>query len=133
MRQILYVSDTASRGNRADLCAILEQSQANNARDGISGLLWWDGEHFLQVFEGPEAQVEACWQRIQRDSRHRNLIVLRDVAVDVRAFGNWTMAYRHECETADHHDAVMRQLLSDVSPEISNAFLAMVAMADVDF
>lgn len=130
MRQILYVSMSAVRGSDGDVAGILQQSRHNNAIDGITGLLWSDGTHFLQVFEGPEASVAAAWERIQADPRHRDVTLLHDVAIEAREFGDWTMAHRGPREAADVYDAKMRRLLERASPDVSGSFLALLSHGD---
>jgi len=47
----------------------------------VTGILLFDGEHFLQVLEGPLASVNAAYLRISQDSRHGNVVeLLRDFA-----------------------------------------------------
>ncbi|MGY4395861.1 hypothetical protein ACVWZA_001034 [Sphingomonas sp. UYAg733] len=118
MRQILYVSVCTAPGGKADLTVILEQSRHNNAIDGITGLLWSDGTHFMQVIEGPKASVEATFDRILRDTRHRDIRILVDVPIDMREFGGWGMMQRRAGEPADVYDAKIQRLLSQASEEV---------------
>ena len=88
MKQILYASVNAqSDGQPADVVAILEESRHNNALDGITGLLWTDGHRFLQVIEGGEEAVDACYARICADRRHRAIVTILERTVDRREFG----------------------------------------------
>jgi len=88
LRQLLYASRSAPG---VDVDRILQQSRHNNAVDGITGLLWHDGSHFLQVIEGPESSVAATYARIVSDSRHDELTILSDRAIAAREFGYWSM------------------------------------------
>ena len=131
MRQILYVSTSTVPGDRADLSGILNQSRHNNAVDGISGLLWSDGRHFLQVFEGPEDSVAATLARIERDSRHENIVILQDRQIEAREFGGWSMVHRRANEPADAYDVQVRRLLSRASRPIEAQFLALIATGEI--
>ena len=126
MRQIIYTSTSTAREGRADLDGILEQSRHNNALDGITGLLWSDGTRFMQVLEGPLASVEAAFARILADSRHCGISVQRDVPIEEREFGDWTMAVRRSRDQADRYDNRVRRLLSDSSSEVSAPFLTLL-------
>lgn len=126
-RQILYVSFSTVPGDGADLAGILEQSRHNNALDGITGLLWSDGVHFLQVIEGPPESVIAAFVRIQADRRHHRLRLLRDWLVPRPEFGSWTMVHRRAGDPADLYDAKMRRLLLETSASIKQYFLDLVA------
>ncbi len=131
MRQILYVSTSTVPGDRADLSGILNQSRHNNAMDGVTGLLWSDGRHFLQVFEGPEESVAATFERIRSDPRHEDLIVLQDRSIEAREFGNWSMIHRRANEPANAYDVQVRRLLSNASQPVQQHFLALIATGDV--
>lgn len=87
-RQIFYTSRSNAR---VDVDQILQQSRHNNAVDGITGLLWHDGDHFLQVIEGPESSIAATYARIAVDPRHYEVTVLSDRPVTAREFGYWSM------------------------------------------
>lgn len=87
-RQLFYTSRSAPG---VDVDHILQQSRHNNAVDGVTGLLWHDGSHFLQVIEGPESSVAATYARIAGDPRHSDLSILSDRTIAVREFGYWSM------------------------------------------
>lgn len=87
-RQLFYTSRSAPG---VDVDRILQQSRHNNAVDGITGLLWHDGTHFLQVIEGPEPSVAATYARIAGDPRHSELTIVSDRTVANREFGYWSM------------------------------------------
>lgn len=131
MRQILYVSTSTVPGDRADLSGILNQSRHNNAVDGITGLLWSDGTHFLQVIEGPDDSVAATFARIGQDSRHTDITVLLDRQIAVHEFGGWSMVHRRSNEAADAYDAQVRRLLSRASQPVQAQFLALIATGEV--
>lgn len=92
MRQLVYIS-SIKRNATVDPATILAQSRRNNARDRITGLLFFDGKRFLQALEGDEAQVDTTFRRIQQDDRHHALVVLSNRVVETREFGEWAMAY----------------------------------------
>lgn len=67
----LYISSVKpGLANPIDPEAILTTSRRNNARDNVSGLLFFNGKRFLQALEGDDAMVDATYARIQRDPRH---------------------------------------------------------------
>lgn len=117
-------------GNIADIEGILEESRRNNAIDGVTGLLWSDGTHFLQVLEGPDETVGATMGRILADHRHSAIVVLRDEAVDAREFGGWSMEFRGADIAADAHDLRMRRLLEKASEPVRAQFLALIASGE---
>jgi hypothetical protein len=101
LRQLVYIS-TVHRAVAAtiDPATILAASRRNNARDRITGLLFFNGKRFLQVIEGEETAVDTTFTRIQADGRHYGLVVLSNREVATREFGEWAMAY-HPPGTVD--------------------------------
>ena len=78
---------------------ILASSRRNNPPLGITGALLFSTDCFAQTLEGPMAAVETLFERIQQDDRHSDSVILQAGPVDVREFGDWSMAY------AGRHDA----------------------------
>ncbi len=71
---------------------ILSASRRNNAKDGITGYLIFDGETFLQILEGPRSAIEVVVLRIENDKRHRAMTVLGFKPSSGRLFPDWSMA-----------------------------------------
>lgn len=94
MRQIVYVSTAVGQISPADIEAILAVSRRNNTRDGLTGLLYFDGKRFLQVLEGRGDSINDALARIRTSPRHRALVILSERDVETREFGAWTMAHR---------------------------------------
>lgn len=91
--QLRYIS-TLGEGVRVDeVPRILEVARSINRRNGVTGLLLFNGERFLQLLEGEERVVRETFDRIAADPRHRGIAVLGTTTSDRRAFGDWDMAY----------------------------------------
>ena len=58
MIQLSYLSAPSRPMSVDDLMDILNKSRENNARLGISGMLLFTGEWFIQVLEGDEKIVD---------------------------------------------------------------------------
>ena len=121
-RQLFYTSRSAPG---VDVDGILHQSRHNNAVDGITGLLWHDGTHFLQVIEGPEASVAATYARIADDPRHAELTILSDRLIGAREFGYWSM--ERATRSLDDGEAVLARIerrLARAPEALRSAFTA---------
>lgn len=127
MRQVIYRSTTTAGSGRAsdDIPAILAQAVARNGIDGITGLLYTEDDHFLQVIEGPEDSIADLVERLDADPRHRDVRILVDRTIDEREFGDWTMIYRDRRESTDDFDDRLRVLLAGVSSETADYFRAL--------
>lgn len=95
--RLVYASKNLLQGTEHDITTeihqILEVSQRNNVKIGVTGALMFNAGSFAQVLEGPRNGVEATFERIQRDLRHGDVTVLQCVPVESRGFENWSMAF----------------------------------------
>lgn len=122
MRQIIFASFRTTPSNEEILEHVLHQSRRNNALDGITGLLWVDSFRFLQVFEGPCASIEPCFQRISSDSRHHSLELISDRTVDHHDFYTWNTLNRNIEDGIARYDAIVKIILSDASEAVRTYF-----------
>ncbi|WP_114226403.1 MULTISPECIES: BLUF domain-containing protein [Sphingomonas] len=123
---LTYTSQAVAGLNEAAIERILHSSQGNNALDGITGFLLFDGAAFVQVLEGAEDAVDDLLARIKADPRHRDLEVSDRRAVAQRAFPDWTMGYLCVDGTLGNAAAVTRALDRDTPPPV-RALLARLA------
>ena len=91
--RIVYVSTAAPRLTGADIESILNASQSNNDERYITGYLVHNGPSFMQLIEGPFAEVDEIYGRILRDKRHSGIIRIMAEWTEIRAFPNWSMNY----------------------------------------
>ncbi|MBR0655328.1 BLUF domain-containing protein [Plastoroseomonas arctica] len=76
----------------AQVVSLVENAQQTNARHGITGALLFSSGMFVQALEGPLEAVEATFERICADMRHRDLRLIDFTIAETRAFGEWSMA-----------------------------------------
>ena len=60
-------------------------------RLGITGILCFSDDVFIQVLEGGRDEVCELYNTIVRDARHQNVRILDFEEIRERRFGNWTM------------------------------------------
>ena len=106
MRRIIYCSQATYDLSPEELVELLEKSRNNNERDGLSGMLLYSSQSFLQMLEGDEEALRRTYERIGSDSRHTNLRLLADIEVSAPMFGDWSMGFEHvdDEELADELD-----------------------------
>lgn len=95
MKRLIYCSQAAYDVDPGELIALLEVSRRNNAQAGLSGMLLYSSQSFLQVLEGETAALSATYARIRADERHRNLRLLLEAEVRAPLFPDWTMGFEH--------------------------------------
>lgn len=119
VRQLIYQSRATGP---VDAHGILQASRHNNALDGITGLLWYDGAHFVQVLEGPEESVATAFARISADRRHEAVEVLSDRRLDTPEFGYWSMELGDRIDTKAEVRARLTRRLGDLPPSLQALF-----------
>lgn len=88
--RLLYASRAID--TKADAIeAILAQSRQHNPECGITGILCYGGGVFLQAIEGGRMAVSELYGHIQRDVRHKDVVLLHYEEIQERRFGGWTM------------------------------------------
>jgi hypothetical protein len=93
--ELLYISELSPVTSSASIGEILVQARARNKSNGITGLLLFDGEHFVQVLEGEPAAVMALMGRIESDKRHFGVTRLHEGFIAGRHFQNFAVGYWH--------------------------------------
>ena len=71
--------------------SILAQSRQFNPSTGITGILVYGGGIFLQAIEGGREAVSDLYGHIQKDERHKQVVLLHYEEISARRFGGWTM------------------------------------------
>lgn len=88
--RLLYASRAVDPSAEA-IDAILSQSRNYNPTCGITGILCYGGGIFLQAIEGGRMPVSELYGHIQRDARHKDVVLLHYEEIAERRFGGWTM------------------------------------------
>jgi hypothetical protein len=93
--RLLYASRAVRKPDTKLVASILAQSQKNNTARGVTGVLCFSDEVFLQVLEGGRDEVCGTYNAIVRDERHTQVTLLSFDEISERRFGGWTMGQVH--------------------------------------
>lgn len=88
--RLLYASRAVDTSLDA-IETILAQSRQHNPECGITGILCYGGGIFLQAIEGGRMAVSELYGHIQKDPRHKDVVLLHYEEIAERRFGGWTM------------------------------------------
>jgi hypothetical protein len=88
--RLLYASRAVDSSTDA-IGGILAQSRQYNPALGITGILCYGGGIFLQAIEGGRMAVNELYGHIQKDARHKDVVLLDYEEISERRFGGWTM------------------------------------------
>lgn len=93
MIQVSYLSRATAPMSSEQLLSLLLQSRRNNAARGITGMLLYGNDTFLQVIEGEDSVVDALVDRIGADPRHTGVKILGRKSVPARQYSDWSMSF----------------------------------------
>ena len=131
---LLYVSNAKLGSDRdAALAAILNWSRGYNAAMGVSGTLVFTGAHFAQILEGEAAALRQLFANIRVDSRHLDVVVLKEWSIDERLFQDWALAYAGpSAYVARVIGKPLAEVLCGATPDIGQLVRLMVQFAATD-
>lgn len=95
--RLLYASRSAEALTPEVVDGILNASRKVNPAHGITGLLCYSGDIFMQVLEGGRDAVNELYNTISRDPRHRDVVLLQYEEITERRFAGWTMGQVNLC------------------------------------
>ena len=98
---LLYVSYATEEFSTDGLESLWKKSAQKNADLGLSGMLLYMNNRFVQVLEGEKEQVKETFDRIRLDTRHEKVMMVLDGYLDKRNFEHWSMGFHH---IGDHSD-----------------------------
>jgi hypothetical protein len=114
LHRLIYASRFSSDEDFGETVrSILAASIQNNRLVDVTGFLLVGEERFLQWLEGPAASVRETFARIEKDSRHADLMRIADGPAERRRFHDWNMG-QHRLSAQD------QALLSEVGLEQFN-------------
>lgn len=90
---LAYVSRARAPLDRDQVAHLLRRARERNAEHGITGMLIYVDETFIQYFEGPSHHVQLVYRIIRRDPLHGGLIKFIEQAAQQRVFTDWSMAF----------------------------------------
>jgi hypothetical protein len=113
-----------------EVAAIQQVATINNGRADLAGALVASPRRFAQVLEGTRDALEETFERISRDPRHDDLLVMSFAPTDARAFGDFRLvainvADPGEVDAESAGEAMLAQLRTSMDRlDIAAAFSA---------
>ncbi len=91
--QLIYASAAVKPFTPPELRDLLAGARTRNAAAEVSGLLLYHEGSFLQILEGEPTTVQALFEKIGKDPRHANMLLLSQKTIEERNFGDWSMGF----------------------------------------
>ena len=111
----MYVSNAIANIQQSDTLDIEKTSLKNNKKALVTGVLTYKNNTFMQFLEGPEHSVKRIFTKIQQDSRHTKLDILRQDTIPQRQFNDWHMKYFSIDDIAFENDLLYNKLFKQRS------------------
>ncbi len=94
MIQIVYISSAVTPWSTEQLLELLQQCLKNNAARGVTGMLLYGEDTFLQALEGEDSVIDGLVEKIARDPRHAKVQFLHRRAIERRQYSDWSMGFK---------------------------------------
>jgi hypothetical protein len=94
MFHIVYASSAEQLFTKPELEALLEKARENNAKLRVTGMLLYKDGNFMQVLECDKDVVTKLTGIIERDRRHKGVLILLRGTSEDRLFPDWSMGFR---------------------------------------
>ena len=124
MKSIAYVSRApiSDRSIRMPngLSDIISASRKHNPKSQITGIISYREGQYLQVLEGPSAEIDKLMAKIVADPRHEDIWVFFDARVIKRSFDNWGVSVFNFVDQGTFFDTFIennRAILDDFDEE----------------
>ncbi|WP_232017857.1 BLUF domain-containing protein [Cereibacter sphaeroides] len=88
---VTYKSRPCLADPAADILRIVQSSRVRNPRLGMTGILLYNGFHFVQTIEGPRIACNDLFAQISNDPRHSEVVAFEVRQIEQRRFLDWSM------------------------------------------
>ena len=92
--QLVYVSLSSKDLSEQSLTDLLVEIREKNKRQDVTGMLLYHNSSFIQVIEGEQDTIDQLFDKLKKDQRHKNILVLLEHKIDQRSFPNWSMGFQ---------------------------------------
>ena len=90
---VSYISKATQEMGVLALMRLTDQAAQLNQKLGLSGVPFYENQHFGQILEGPRAEVTKIWEKIQQDPRHHKVRLLKIEEIKERSFPAWSIRF----------------------------------------
>lgn len=90
---LVYVSRARTAVGANEVQSLLRRARERNRENGITGMLLYFDETFIQYLEGPAPRVQMVYRIIRHDPLHHGLIKFVEQEIHERVFPDWQMAF----------------------------------------
>jgi len=115
LSQLVYVSNRKANCTTEEIEKILTSCKQNNPPLNITGVLLYSEVKFIQLVEGDAKVIMGLYDKIKKDPRHSNVMMISYNTIKEKSFPSWHMGTRDISKT----DV---QFKTDISAEDKKVF-----------
>lgn len=130
MIHIIYISRAVRPLSDQDLQSLLAQCRRDNARNNVTGVLFYSHGNIAQLIEGEQEILDPLFEVIARDGRHSNVNKLISKPINARSFPDWSMAF-HPLEASGFETLQGFLLPAHITPTPSTLTIADAMLLDL--
>jgi hypothetical protein len=93
LQRIVYASAASHVYAEEQLERLLSKARESNRRSGITGMLVYHEQSFLQLIEGPGTALNSLFARLRSDQGHHRVVLLLRERVAARSFADAPMGF----------------------------------------
>lgn len=113
LSRLVYFSRPVALGD-AEIDAIARACYVNNSASHVTGVLFYNGQWFIQVLEGAQSTLTAMFATIATDPRHREVNLIEFAFVPRRLFADWSIQYLGS--SAEQEAIIRRHMPAEFDP-----------------
>jgi hypothetical protein len=102
LSQLVYVSNRKPNCSSEEIEKILASCEKNNPSLNITGVLLYSETKFIQLVEGEAKVIMDLYEKIKKDDRHSNTMMISYNAIKEKSFPSWHMGTRNISSTNVH-------------------------------
>jgi len=126
LKSLTYTSLAAIDLQPDDLEAIHRTARQVNALEGVTGVLIFNGTHFLQVIEGAPNAIDDLVERLRRDTRHSGLEIRDEHEAEERVFPDWSMELvRVSASYFEARETILDRLPANIAAQLRDRVIRM--------
>jgi hypothetical protein len=99
LSQLVYVSNRNATCTPAEIEKILNSCKKNNPSLNITGVLLYTDKKFMQLVEGDAKVIVDLYDKIKKDQRHSNVMMISYNPIKEKSFPSWHMASKDISKT----------------------------------
>ncbi|MCA6078708.1 BLUF domain-containing protein [Fulvivirga sedimenti] len=130
---LVYVSQRNSTCTQEEIDKILAACERNNSHSDATGVLLYSDTKFVQYLEGNYKSIIALYDKIKKDPRHKNVVLVQMGQTEKRLFPSWQMGSKKFSENKitfstqlnEEDSAIFRNIL-DGREQTGNQSLSLI-------